>query len=41
MCGIFGVINKKIEPDEIAAGFVLSCQAHPRSANVVVDFDAK
>jgi len=34
-------INYSLEPDEVAAGFVLSCQAHPRSEEVVVNFDIK
>lgn len=29
------------EPDELAAGYVLSCQALPLTADVIVDFDAK
>lgn len=28
-----------LEPDEIAAGFVLTCQSHPRTARVVIDYD--
>ena len=34
-------VNYGLEPAEMAAGFILTCQAHPRSARVVVDFDAK
>ena len=30
-----------LEPDELAAGYVLSCQALPLTSDVVVDFDAK
>jgi len=33
--------NWGLEPDEVAAGFILTCQAHPRTERVVVDFDAK
>lgn len=33
--------NYSLEPDELAAGYVLSCQALPLTADVVVDFDAK
>ncbi|WP_435744079.1 2Fe-2S iron-sulfur cluster-binding protein [Nocardioides sp. SYSU DS0663] len=29
-----------LEPDEVAAGYVLACQAHPTSPRVVLDFDA-
>ncbi|HUE47036.1 MAG TPA: 2Fe-2S iron-sulfur cluster-binding protein, partial [Aestuariivirgaceae bacterium] len=28
-----------LEPDEIAAGYVLTCQSHPRTARVVIDYD--
>lgn len=31
--------NYALEPDEVAAGFILTCQSHPRSEKVVVDFD--
>ncbi|GAA4319977.1 1,2-phenylacetyl-CoA epoxidase subunit PaaE [Flaviaesturariibacter amylovorans] len=33
--------NWGLEPDEVAAGYILTCQAHPRTGTVVVDFDAK
>lgn len=32
-------VNYSLEPDELAAGFILSCQSHPRTEEVVVDFD--
>ncbi|MHA7217621.1 1,2-phenylacetyl-CoA epoxidase subunit PaaE [Arthrobacter sp. MDT1-48-3] len=32
--------NYALEPDEVANGFVLTCQAHPTSDSVSVDYDA-
>lgn len=32
--------NYALEPDELAAGYVLTCQSHPRSEKVVLDYDA-
>jgi ring-1,2-phenylacetyl-CoA epoxidase subunit PaaE len=29
-----------LEPDEIANGYILTCQAHPRSKKIIVDFDS-
>ncbi|SDX45524.1 ring-1,2-phenylacetyl-CoA epoxidase subunit PaaE [Hydrobacter penzbergensis] len=34
-------VNYGLEPEELARGFILTCQSHPRSARLVVDFDAK
>ena len=31
--------NYSLSEDEVAEGFILACQAHPESENVVVDFD--
>ncbi|MDB5253638.1 MAG: phenylacetic acid degradation protein [Flaviaesturariibacter sp.] len=33
--------NWGLEPDEVAAGFILTCQSHPRTPRIVVDFDVK
>jgi ring-1,2-phenylacetyl-CoA epoxidase subunit PaaE len=34
-------LNYALEADELEAGFILTCQSHPRSPRVVVDFDSK
>ena len=34
-------INYGLEPEELEAGFILTCQSHPRTPAVVIDFDAK
>ena len=33
--------NHALEPDEIARGFILTCQARPTTPEVTVDFDAR
>ena len=33
--------NYALEADELEAGFILTCQSHPRAEQVVVDFDSK
>jgi ring-1,2-phenylacetyl-CoA epoxidase subunit PaaE len=34
-------VNYALEHDEIERGFVLTCQSHPRTERVVIDFDAR
>lgn len=34
-------VNYGLEPDEVKAGFILTCQSHPGSGKVVIDFDVK
>ncbi len=34
-------VNYGLEPEEIEQGFILTCQSHPRTAKVVVDFDIR
>lgn len=34
-------INYALEADEMQAGYILTCQSHPRTERVVVDFDTK
>ena len=34
-------VNWGLEPDEVAQGYILTCQSHPKTEKVVVDFDAK
>jgi ring-1,2-phenylacetyl-CoA epoxidase subunit PaaE len=31
--------NYALEPEELEAGFILTCQSHPRTEEIVVDFD--
>lgn len=33
--------NYALEADELEKGFILTCQSHPRSGKVVIDFDEK
>lgn len=33
--------NYALEPAEVEAGFILTCQSHPRSHQIIVDFDVR
>ncbi|WP_101524094.1 2Fe-2S iron-sulfur cluster-binding protein [Nocardioides houyundeii] len=33
-------LNYALEPDEVAGGYVLTCQSHPTATRVVLDYDA-
>ncbi|MBK7869287.1 MAG: phenylacetate-CoA oxygenase/reductase subunit PaaK [Saprospiraceae bacterium] len=33
-------VNYALEPEELEAGYILTCQSHPTTARVVVDFDS-
>ena len=32
-------VNYALEPDELANGYILTCQAHPKSEKIVIDYD--
>lgn len=34
-------VNYALEPEEVAQGFILTCQSHPVTENVMIDFDVK
>jgi ring-1,2-phenylacetyl-CoA epoxidase subunit PaaE len=34
-------VNYALEPEEIANGFILTCQSHPKTERVVIDYDAR
>ena len=34
-------VNYSLEPEEIEAGYILTCQSHPTTEKVVVDYDIK
>ncbi|MGZ8561716.1 MAG: 2Fe-2S iron-sulfur cluster-binding protein, partial [Flavisolibacter sp.] len=34
-------VNWGLEPDEVEQGFILTCQSHPLTEQITVDFDAK
>jgi len=34
-------VNYALEPEEVEQGFILTCQSHPMSEEVVIDFDVK
>jgi len=33
-------VNYALEPDEVEAGYILTCQSHPRTEKIVVDYDS-
>jgi ring-1,2-phenylacetyl-CoA epoxidase subunit PaaE len=33
--------NYALEQEEVDAGYILTCQSHPRTDKIVIDFDIK
>jgi ring-1,2-phenylacetyl-CoA epoxidase subunit PaaE len=34
-------VNWGLEPEELKKGFILTCQSHPKTPGILVDFDAR
>jgi ring-1,2-phenylacetyl-CoA epoxidase subunit PaaE len=34
-------VNWGLEPEEVAKGYILTCQSHPQTERIVIDFDAR
>jgi ring-1,2-phenylacetyl-CoA epoxidase subunit PaaE len=34
-------VNWGLEPDEVEKGYILTCQSHPQTERIIVDFDSK
>jgi ring-1,2-phenylacetyl-CoA epoxidase subunit PaaE len=34
-------VNWGLEPDEVQKGYILTCQSHPQTDRIIVDFDSK
>ena len=34
-------VNYALEPEEVAKGFILTCQSQPLTKKVLIDFDIK
>jgi ring-1,2-phenylacetyl-CoA epoxidase subunit PaaE len=34
-------VNWGLEPEEVEKGYILTCQSHPQTSKIIVDFDAK
>jgi ring-1,2-phenylacetyl-CoA epoxidase subunit PaaE len=34
-------VNYALEAEELAKGFILTCQSHPLTEKVVIDFDSR
>jgi ring-1,2-phenylacetyl-CoA epoxidase subunit PaaE len=34
-------VNWGLEPEELEKGYILTCQSHPKTEKIIVDFDAK
>jgi len=32
-------MNWALEPEEVQQGFILTCQSHPKTEKVIIDFD--
>jgi ring-1,2-phenylacetyl-CoA epoxidase subunit PaaE len=33
--------NYALEPEEVKNGYILTCQSHPRSEKIIIDFDQR